>query len=317
MGNHALRGIRTVFMGTPAFAVPSLRSLHAAGATIAGVVTQPDRPSGRGHRLHESAIAAEAQRLHLPVSKPDGFKRDENHAALQALRPDLLVVVAYGHILPKAVLDLPRLGAVNVHASLLPKYRGPAPVPAAILTGDTETGVTIMKLDEGIDTGPILSQERESILPDDTTATLSARLADRGARLLIPTLEAYLAGALTPTPQDGAQASRAPLLAKEDGRIEWTMPAERIERMIRAFTPWPRAYTQWNGKQLTIHRTSVEAAPPSQPPGTVLPWRGTFGVVTGNGLLRVEELQLEGRARLTAEAFLQGNRSILGSLLTP
>lgn len=316
MEYRAFREIRTVFMGTPAFAVPSLRALHGAGATIAGVITQPDRPAGRGHQLRASAVAAEARRLKLPVHRPDGWQRTKEQAALTALRPDILVVVAYGHILPKEVLNLPRLGAVNVHASLLPKHRGPSPVPAAILEGETETGVTIMKLDEGIDTGPMLAQEREPIVPDDTTATLSARLAERGARLLVSTLERYLRGALFPTPQDHAAATKCRLLTKEDGRIDWTKSAAQIERMVRAFTPWPHAYTQWNGGQLTIHRAGVEASPPSQPPGTVLPLADSFGVVTGNGLLRVVELQREGRARLAAEAFLQGNRSILGSVLT-
>lgn len=307
---------RIVFMGSPSFALPSLNALHAAGASIVGIVTQPDKPVGREHTARATAVAHRAHELDFPVFKPKGLKKEENRTFLWDLHPDLVVVVAYGRILPKEALDLPRFGAINVHASLLPKYRGPAPIPAAILAGDAETGVTIMQLDEGMDTGPLLAQERLATGPDDTTASLSAKLAERGAALLVPTLERYLAGSLSPTPQDPTAASTCAMIQKDDGRIDWTKSAVVIERMVRAYDLWPRAFTAWADRRLIIRRVVVrEDENPSRPPGRVTVRDGRVCIATGEGLLELAEVQLEGRKPLPANTFVRGHPAFAGSVL--
>lgn len=320
-----LQEIRTVFLGTPGVAVTTCDALHAAGAQLVGVVTQPDKPAGRGRATQEAPVARRAAALGVPVFKPKGLKREENRRFLWDLKPDLLVVAAYGKILPKEVLDLPRFGAVNVHFSLLPRWRGPAPVPAALLAGDAETGVTIMKLDEGMDTGPILAQERMPIGPEDTTTSLLPRLAHIGARLLMATLERYLAGQLSPTPQDNAQATVCPMLKKEDGLIDWTKPATQIARMVRAYDPWPGTWTVWERKRLLIRKarllatTDEEIASPRRPaglaktePGMVRQLGGAIAVQTSDGLLALEVVQLEGRTQIPAAAFLHGSPQFVG-----
>lgn len=310
---------RAVFFGSPAFALPSLEALATAGANLVGVITQPDQPAGRGHRLASPAVKAWAEQRGLPVFQPKDLKKEEDRAFLNNLQPDLLVVVAYGKILPKEVLDFPKFGAVNVHASLLPKYRGPAPIPAAILAGDTETGVTIMKLDERVDTGPILARKRVPIAPDDTTGTLSKKLAEIGAQLLIPTLERYLAGDLFPAPQNDAEATVCPMIRKDDGRIDWSQPAEVIARMVRAYDPWPGTYTIWNGHRLLVHRAAAvphSSAGDRLAPGAIIHDDSAgLNVMTGDGALLVTELQLEGRKRLSAEEFLRGYPAFVGSVL--
>ncbi len=334
----SLRELRTVFLGSPTFALPSLEALVKAGVHIVGVVTQPDKPAGRGNRVTAPPVKRWAEDHNLPVFQPKGLKKEENRAFLPPLAPDLLVVVAYGKILPKEVLDLPKFGTVNVHASLLPKYRGPAPIPAAILAGDTETGVTIMKLDEGMDTGPTLAMERTPIAPDDTTGTLLKKLADVGARLLIPILERYIQhqfspatrslpsreahgakwdGEVWPTPQDDARATICPMIAKDDGKIDWSQPAAQIERMVRAYTPWPRAFTHWNGKRLLIHRAHVRTREdtPAVPTGQVMQDADGVAVGAGEGLLVLDEIQLEGGNVLPASAFVRGRRGFVGSTL--
>lgn len=317
MEHSCLQQARTVFMGTPAFALPSLNGLSNAGARIVGVVTQPDKPAGRERAPQESVVAKRAVELRLPVFKPEGLRKEEQWKFLRTLRPDLLVVVAYGKILPKEVLELPKFGAVNVHASLLPKFRGPAPIPAAILHGDAETGVTIMKLDEGMDTGPLLAQEYLPIGPDDTTGSLLPRLADLGARLLVKTLEPYLRGEFFPAPQDETRATVCPMLKKDDGLIDWAASAAYIARMVRAYDPWPHASTTWNSKRLLILRAVPSSSHAGdERPGTVFRSADTIQVVTGEGNLLLRNVQLEGRKPLPAEEFVRGYPRFVGSSLS-
>lgn len=323
-----LSDIRIVFMGTPQFAVPSLNALVNAGARLVSVVTQPPRPAGRGGRLSPSAVALRAEELHLPICTPTSLRTERDRVFLTELRPDLFVVVAYGLILPKELVQPRRLagqasevgpmyGAVNIHASLLPRYRGAAPIPAAILAGDTETGVTMIKLDEGVDTGPILTQEAEFILSTDTSETLGERLATRGARLLVPTVERYVSGTLRPVLQDESRATRAPKLTKESGRIDWTRPAVEIDRVVRAYRPWPLAYTFWEDSQLTVlaARGSDEDFRPNVPPGTVLVSGPDVGVMTGDGVLWLSALQRAGGRPLPVQEFARGARGFVGSRL--
>ncbi len=309
-----LPSTRVVFFGTPLFAVPALDALVAARANIVGVVTQPEKPAGRGHGMRASAVARRTIELGLPLFTPKGLKKEENRKFLCDLRPDLLVVTAYGKILPKEVLDLPTHGAVNIHASLLPTYRGAAPILAAILAGNTETGVTIIKLDEGMDTGPILAQESVPIDPHDTTATLAGKLSAAGARVLVPTLERYLSGALFPTPQNHAQATSCPLLKKEDGRIDWKKPASEIARMIRAYEPWPRVYTIWKKKRLIIRNAAAREGTSATPGRAVRDAEG-ISVMTGSGSLLLEIVQIEDRKPLAVEVFVQGYPDFIGSTL--
>jgi len=318
---------RVVFFGSPTFAIPSLEALTAIAVPLVVVVTQPDKPAGRGHRVVSPPVSVWAKQHGIPVFQPKGLKRPENRAFLDPLKPDLLVVVAYGKILPAELLDLPTRGAVNVHASLLPRYRGPAPIAASLLAGDTETGVTIMVLDEGMDTGPILAQERIPIAADDTTETLGRKLSALGAQLLVPTLERWLSGNLSPAPQDDRRATICRMLSKEDGRIDWTKPAVEIERMIRAYTPWPGAWTEWKipddrrqPRRLRIHRASALSSildHAAAVPGTVVRQRdGRILVLAGSGsALLLHTIQLQDRSLVEAEAFTRGSPAFLGSPL--
>ncbi len=306
---------RVVFMGTPEFAVPALRRLLEAYQVV-GVVTQPDRPAGRGRKLQPPPVKELALTQGLPVLQPRSLRKDP--AALQAiadLRPDLIVVAAYGLILPQSVLDIPPHGCLNIHASLLPKYRGPAPIPAAILAGDKETGVTIMRMDAGMDTGPILAQRRTPIHPDDTTASLSARLAELGAELLSEVLPRWLKGEITPQPQDDAQATYCGLIRKEDGEIDWTQPAEAIARQVRAYDPWPGAFTFWRGQRLKVLRARPADLPADSPAGTVILADKLPAVVTGQGALLLDEIQLAGKRAMPADTFIRGYRDFVGSRL--
>lgn len=307
---------RIVFMGTPSFAVPSLEKL-TEHYEITAVVTQPDRPAGRKRRLTPPPVKKAALARGLPVWQPPTLRAPEALARLRALAPDLIVVVAFGQILPADVLAVPPHGCLNVHGSLLPKYRGAAPLPAAILAGETETGVTLMRMDEGLDTGPIIAQAACPIAPDDTTATLGERLARLGTDLLLETLPAWLAGEITPQSQDDSQASYCRIIAKSDGRLDWQLPAEALARRVRAYFFWPTAFTAWQGKPLKVLR----AAP--------LPdWRGErqlgevividdgAGVVTGKGVLRLLKVQLAGKRAMPIEEFLRGRRGFVGSVLS-
>ncbi len=306
---------RIVFMGTPQFAVPSLKRL-AERYTIAAVVTQPDRPAGRKRQLTPPPVKEAALARDLPVWQPPTLRAPEAAAHLRALAPDLIVVVAFGQILPADVLAIPPHGCLNVHGSLLPKYRGAAPAPAAILAGDTETGVTLMQMDEGLDTGPILVQASCPIAPDDTTATLRDRLCHLGADFLIETLPRWLAGEIAPQPQDEAQATYCRTIVKADGRLDWRLPAEQLARQVRAYIPWPTAFTFWQERSLKVLR----AAPlphwrGAGQPGQMIALDDGVGAVTGEGLLRLEVVQLAGKQAMTVEAFLRGQRDFAGAVL--
>ncbi|HBY93398.1 MAG: methionyl-tRNA formyltransferase [Ardenticatenaceae bacterium] len=307
---------RLVFMGTPEFAVPSLEALSATGAyEIALVITQPDRPAGRGRALRQSPIKQVAERLGLPVWTPENLRGEAAQARLRAVVPDVQVVVAYGEILRRAVLEIPQHGTLNVHASLLPKYRGPAPIAGALLAGERETGVSIMLLDPGMDTGPILSQRAVPILPEDTAGTLHDRLAWIGAQLLTATLPRWLAGEIAPQPQDQAAATVTRMLSKEDGRLDWTQPASVLANRVRAFNPWPGAFTLWNGKQLKILTAQAIQRPAILLPGTVAWIDEGVAVATGNGWLRLETVQLAGRRPQPIESFVHGYQEFVGSRL--
>lgn len=309
--------MRLVFMGTPAFARTILAALLEKGPPVVGVVSQPDRPAGRGRRLTPPPVAELARERGLPLIQPE---RPAEPAALETLRtwsPDVIIVAAYGRILPPAVLHIPPKGCLNVHASLLPRYRGPSPVAQAILDGASETGVTIMRMDEGMDTGPILAQRAVPILADDTTGSLMAKLAEEGARLLIETLPAWMAGALIPQPQDASQATYTRLLRKEDGLIDWSQPAELIGRRVRACTPWPGAYTFWKGQLLRLLEVQPirGPAPPDSLPGDVMLVDDWPAVVAGEGLVCLRRVQLAGKTPVDGPAFVRGQRNFVGSRL--
>ncbi len=299
--------MRIVFLGTPAFAVPSLEALVAAGHDVAAVFTQPDRAKGRGGALVPPPVKEAARRLNLPVRQPERVRRPEVAQELAALAADLMVVVGYGQIVPQAIIDLPPRGIVNVHASQLPKYRGAAPIQWAIANGETVTGVTTMRIDAGLDTGAILLRREIAIGEFETAAELSPRLAKMGAELLIETLDGMAAGTIVATPQDNAQATLAPILSKEDGRIDWTLPARRIFNRIRGFQPWPGAYTRFRGQQFHIWKARVAEDPV---PSGALRWAGRRLLAgCGDGAsLELDEVQIEGRKRMNAAAFANGHR---------
>lgn len=305
---------RVVFMGTPEFSVPTLAML-ADSYHVAGVFTQPDRPAGRGQRLTASAVKQWAQPRGLPVLQPRTLRDSAVQAQLAEMKPDVIVVAAFGLLLPKPVLDLPPRGCLNVHASLLPKYRGAAPIPAAILNGDQETGVTLMVMDEGLDTGPALTSAAIPILPDDTTDTLTVRLAELGARLMEETLPRWIAGEITPRPQDHSRATLAPKLDKAEGRLDWSRPAVELDRRVRAFSPWPGTFTAWNGKLLRILSVQPTARQTQGAPGLVAKDAEGIGVVTGDGVLRLVTVQLEGKRAMRAEDYARGQPAFVGSLL--
>ncbi|MDD3828414.1 MAG: methionyl-tRNA formyltransferase, partial [Anaerolineae bacterium] len=284
---------RIVFMGTPDFAVPSLQAL-ARDHQVVGVVTQPDRPAGRGRRLVAPPVKEAAGALGLEVIQPPTLRRPEAVERLVAWRPDLVVVAAFGQILRPEVLAIPPHGCLNVHASLLPRYRGAAPIPAAILAGDERTGVTIMRMDEGLDTGPMLAQADWPIRPDDTTGSLTADLARLGASLLVEALPGWLEGRIAPRPQDDAQATYCRTLQKEDGLLDWALTASHLDRQVRACDPWPGAYTAWAGQRLKILRARPlpgRPGPGGAGPGRVVALAPGAGVVTGEGVLALLQVQ--------------------------
>lgn len=306
--------VRTVFMGTPDFAVPSLQALLADPTyRVVGIVTQPDRAAGRGRERRASPVKHVALAAGLPVLQPERLREPAAFAELAALAPELIVVAAYGQILRPEVLNLPRFGCINVHASLLPRWRGAAPIAAAILAGDTVTGVTIMLMDPGMDTGPILAQQAEPILPDDTAATLGARLARLGADLLIRTLPDYLAGRIQPRPQPVEGVTVCRPLTKEQGRMDWNLPATTLARMVRAYDPWPGAYTTWEGQILKI--VAATTAPGEALPGHVLAWGEGAAVGTGEGLLVLQAVQPAGGRRMPIAAFRRGRPDFIGAVL--
>lgn len=296
---------RVVFMGSPEFSLATLRAL-AANYTVVGVVTQPDRPAGRGKQLTPPPVKTLALELGLPVIQPRRLREPEAIDQLRAWAPDLIVVAAYGQILRPDVLDLPPHGCINVHASLLPRWRGASPIQAAILHGDAETGVTIMRMDAGLDTGPILSQRGIPIAPDDTAATLSEKLAGLGANLLIETLPDYLSGELKPTPQPEQGVTTVSTLEKNDGLLEPNLVADVLARKVRAFNPWPGAYIMWNGQPLKVHRAHVVSGPSS--PGVHTVSNGLPALGTAFRLLVLDEVQPAGKTAMSGAEFLRGAR---------
>lgn len=311
--------MRLVFLGTPSFAVPSLEKLVEAGHEVLAVYTQPDRPKGRGRELTASPVKLTASRLGLPVRQPERVRQPEVGESLAALQPEAMVIVGYGQIIPQTIIDLAPLGIINVHASLLPKYRGAAPVQWAIARGETVTGVTTMRIDAGLDTGDILLQRETPIGPEEGAIELGARLATMGAELLVETLHGIAAGTIVPKRQDAALATHAPVLRKEDGQIDWNLPATEIYNRVRGFVPWPGAWTWFRGQLL--HVWKARNAGPSSPslPGSLQPRERRVFVTCGQSTsLEILELQLEGRKRISAEAFVNGQRltevEILGEM---
>lgn len=302
-------------MGTPRFAVPTLKALTEAHQVV-GVVTQPDRPAGRGRDIDQSAVKQVAVARDLPVFQPRSLRTPDAVAQLADWKPEVIVVAAFGQILTEEVLDLPPHGCLNVHASLLPRWRGAAPVVAAILAGDEVTGVTIMKMDPGLDTGPILAQREEPIQADDTRATLTERLSIVGAELLVETLPLYLAEDLEPRPQDDEKVTFAEQLRKEDGRLDWSDPAIVLDRKIRAFSPWPGTFTCWRGRRLKVIEASLLSDwDGDASPGTVIEVDSGAAVATGKGALRLEEVQLAGKRAMAIGPFLRGRQDFVGGRL--
>jgi methionyl-tRNA formyltransferase len=296
--------LRLAFMGTPEFALPALDALHEAGHDIACVYTQPPRPAGRGHAEQRSPVHERAVRLQIPVRHPATLKDAAVQAEFAALRLDVAVVVAYGLILPKPILDAPRLGCVNIHASLLPRWRGAAPIQHAILAGDAETGIAIMRMDEGLDTGPVLMQEAIPIPPTATASGMHDLLAWAGGRLIVVALEGLAAGALKPMPQPTTGATYAKKLTREDGRLDWREPAEALLRRVRAFDPWPGAWFEAKGERIKVLAAGLAKDARAAPPGTVLDDAPT--VACGTGALVLTHLQRPGRAAMEASEVLRG-----------
>lgn len=301
---------RIVFMGSPEFAIPSLRALHKE-YPIVGVVTQMDKPSGRGQKLTPPPIKQVALQLGLPIIQPRRLKEEEAMQQLHSWAPDLIIVVAYGQILRQEVLDLPRYGCINVHASLLPRWRGAAPIQAALLNGDQETGITIMKMDAGMDTGDILSQTSIPILPNDDASTLSQTLSHLGADLLMTTLPRYLLGEITSQPQDHAQATYAPKIEKTDGELNFHLPANVLERQVRAYNPWPAAYTFWKGEPLKVLKAHADRSSHSYAPAARLVIDNKPAIAAAEGILILDLVQPAGRKPLPADQFLRGAKGWL------
>ena len=306
--------MRIVFMGTPEFAVPSLKALVDSGEEVIAVVAQPDKPQGRGLKFSPPPTKVFAEERGIRVLQPKSIRTDDFLRELRELGPDIIIVAAYGKILPKSVLDLPELGCINVHASLLPKYRGAAPVNWAIARGEKVTGVTIMRMDEGMDTGDMLLAREVPIGDDDTGETLSVKLSAAGAELLVQSLDCLREGDVHPMKQDDSLATYAPMLKKEDGRIDWMKPAREIRDLIRGMLPWPGAFTFLEGKMLKIYRATISEGVGKGGEVVQAP-KGVLRVVTGEGALDILELQLEGGKRLYARDFLSGRKIEPGTVL--
>jgi methionyl-tRNA formyltransferase len=306
--------LRVAFAGTPEFAVPSLQALSHSDHSLAGVLTQPDRPAGRGRRLNSSAVKKAALELGLRVAQPVSLD-EQARSALAAWQPDVLVVVAYGLLLPRAILDLPAKGCINVHASVLPRWRGAAPIERALLAGDLETGVSIVRMEAGLDTGPLYATRSIAITADDTAGQLRERLAALGARALLEVLAQVAAGTASTRPQDAALATYAPRIGKAEARIDWRGTAEEIERRVRAFNPWPVAESQWRGRQLRIWAAhAVEREVPAQP-GAVIALPATpLAVACGVNALSVDVVQLAGGKPMPAQEFLRAH-DLAGAVL--
>jgi methionyl-tRNA formyltransferase len=302
----AARSPRVVFMGSPDFAIPTLRAL-AGQYNVVGVVTQPDRASGRGREQKAPPVKTLALASGIPVLQPETLRLPEAMEQLHAWNPDLIVVTAFGQILRKDVLEMPRYGCINVHASLLPRWRGAAPINAAILHGDEETGVTIMQMDVGLDTGPMLSQRSIRLMPEDTAGTAFEKLSTLGADLLLETLPDYLSGKLTPIPQPEEGVTYAPMLKKEEGRLDFSQDVNALERRVRAFNPWPGAFMDFDGTLLKVHRARVESGEASV--GQRLIYENQPAVGARGGILILEEVQPPGKKSMSGKAFLAGARN--------
>ncbi len=299
------RMTRIVFMGSPEFALPSLRAL-AGEYEVVGVVTQPNRASGRGREFKPPPVKSLALEFGVPVIQPEKLRAPKAMEGLRAWSPDLIVVAAFGQILKQDVLDLPRLGCLNVHASLLPRWRGAAPIQAAILHGDEETGVTIMKMDAGLDTGAMLAKKSLRLKSDDTAGSVTDALSRLGADLLIETLPRWIAGEIQPEPQDDSLSTYAPMLKKEDGRLDFTRDVQELERRVRAFNPWPGAFMEFDNAILKIHRAHVEAGDASAGERLILANQPAVGA--GSGLLVLDEVQPAGKKSMSGKSFLTGAR---------
>ncbi len=301
-------------MGTPKFALPTLEKLCDA-YSIVGIVTQPDRPAGRGRQCVAPPVKLLAEGEGIPVFQPERLRAIEAVEHVRAWMPDLIVVAAFGQILPAVILELPRFGALNIHSSLLPRWRGATPVQAALLAGDSVTGVTIMRMDEGLDTGPIIAQRELPIRENETAGELEERLAQLGAELLLDVLPAYLSGELQPRPQPEEGVTLTRRLRKEAAALDWQQPALKLERQIRAFSPEPGAFTMWGVERLKILRAQAlrEAPFPQTTPGTVFAWESMPAVATGDGALVLLQLQMAGKRPMSGDAFLRGKNAVLGS----
>jgi len=306
--------MRLVFMGTPDFASASLEALLRSNDSVVGIVTQPDRPKGRGQTLTPSPVKLLAQQVQIPLLQPLKMKDPEFLHALAGWKPDMIAVAAFGRILPPVILTLPPLGCINVHGSLLPKYRGAAPIQWAIINGETETGITTMLMDEGMDTGAILLQEAIPITTHETSGTLAPRLAELGGKLLVETITRLKAGTLVPQPQDTSRATLAPLLKKEDGAIDWTLPAMVLANRVRGLSPWPGAYTTVAGSDSwRIWRALALPGPVTTPPGVIVAiTREAIHVATGDGVLAVMELQPANNRRMAVSQYLAGHPIAVG-----
>lgn len=305
--------MRVVFMGSPRFALPSLKAL-AENYSVVTVISQPDRPAGRGRERTAPATKAFASEAGIPVFQPEILRDPDSISRIADLQPDMLVVAAYGQILPQSLLDLPENGSLNVHASLLPRWRGAAPIQAAIRNGDRETGVTIMQMDAGLDTGSILRQHAIKLEAEDTGGTLTERLSHIGADLLIETIPPYIAGEITPQPQDDTLATHAPMLRKRDGELDLQATADQLARQIRAFDPWPGTFVMWGDRRLAVKRAHT-AARNGTATGKVLLIENAPAVATREGVLVLDIVQLAGKREMSGEAFIRGAPDFVGTQL--
>ena len=304
-----------VFMGTPDFAVPGLQKLIET-QTVVGVVTQPDRPAGRGRQLRQSPVKLIAEKANIPIYQPQSLRSEEAAEPLRDWAPDVIVVAAFGQILRPHVLALPPHGCINVHASLLPRWRGASPIQHAIMAGDGESGITLMQMDKGLDTGPIYVQESLAIHNDETAASLHDRLAELGAKMLEGYLDEILANRIEAMPQDGSASTYAPLIKKDAGLLDWQRSSIDLDRQIRAMTPWPGAYSSWQGKTIKVlaARPVTVQLPPGRP-GKVVVDQGSLFVLTGDGVLNLDQLQLAGKKTMNAGDFVRGRTDFAGSVL--
>ena len=309
--------MRVVFMGTPDFAVGTLEALLQSRHQVVAVVTQPDKPKGRGKAMQFTAVKEVAVRAEIPVLQPKKVREPEVVEEIRQFHPDVIVVVAFGQLIPKTILDMPQYGCVNVHASLLPKYRGAAPIQWAVIDGEEKSGVTTMQMDEGLDTGDILLTEKVKLDPKETGGSLFDRLAEVGAKLCVHTIQAIEDGTAVYTKQNEAEATHVGMIKKQMGNIDWMQPAVTIERLIRGLNPWPSAYTKLNGKTLKIWRAAVETGGDAKDAGKVVTAnKKELKIQTGDGILSLLEVQLEGKKRMDIEAFLRGYEVMEQTILT-